>query len=655
MEAIGTDHERRFVVHRRHGDGERRRGAGVVATIGGPAVVGEADGDLRGSGRVRRRGVGQGAGGVDRRRGREERRIVVGHAERDDLRDLVGWPRRDRAGPSGDRLGTGIFENEVIPAGGERGCVVHRGDGDCDGGGFRVESAVIGDSVGPRVGPDIVGIRDVIEGAVGVARHRAVGGCIHDGHARRLHRAIDIDVVGDDRAGRERGVLQGREASATVVDGDRRVVAGADRDRHLGRRRGGAAGIGDRVGEGVEARGVRIGRVVECPVAVGRHRAVRWWGDDGQRRRIDRIVDVGVVDRDRSGAEGRVLFGCEPIAGVIDRGRRVVDGRDRDPHRCSDGLSTFVVGDRVGEQVRAGDVVVGHIGERAVAVCRGGARRWWRGDACAAVQHCAVGVGVVARDVGGDEDGVLGGRVARTVIAVRDRCDVGSGRNVERDRRDRAPVGRVACAVPDRRGADEVRIQGVAHDVAVDCGGDVGRRADARDGEGLAVAVGVVGEQRRSGDGARFVLDRVEPVVPGLGRIGCGGDLDGRIGSIAQPPGITGLVGEGHGAGPVERRFVGDPVVADRGRQVLTALDRHDREFVAVRVGVVREQFGEGDRRCDVLRAGDTIVVDVGRRWRQRSGAHGELHRALFADVVLAHLVDQRVGTCESVVGVVLE
>src|SRR4029078_3650080 len=78
------------VVDRGDGDRERLVGTGVAAAVGGAAVIVDVDRDRGHAIGVGGRRVGQRAGRVDRRLGREEGVVVVGDDEVDELALLVG-------------------------------------------------------------------------------------------------------------------------------------------------------------------------------------------------------------------------------------------------------------------------------------------------------------------------------------------------------------------------------------------------------------------------------------------------------------------------------------------------------------------------------------------------------------------------------------
>ena len=127
---------------------------------------------------------------------------------------------------------------------------------------------------------------------------------------------------------------------------------------------------------------------------------MRWARD--QRRRQRRAFDIAVVAndaRDKRRLDQRRVF-VRRVA-VVDRNRRVVDGRDRDAHRRDIAVERPVV-DLVGEAIRpvvvgirrVGECAIGIEGERAVA----GPRHKRRRQRIAI--NIAIATGQVADDAG---------------------------------------------------------------------------------------------------------------------------------------------------------------------------------------------------------------------------------------------------------------
>src|SRR5205085_1158855 len=133
----------------------------------------------------------------------------------------VGVVAQDARRAHGQRR---VLGRRVAVVGGRRR-VVHRGDGQGDGGRRgAVRVAVVG-LVGEGVGAVVVGRRGVGEAAVGVERQRPVRRAA-DQHGRQCV-PVHVRVVTKNPGGRqgEGRVLRGRVA---VVGGDRRVVDRGD-------------------------------------------------------------------------------------------------------------------------------------------------------------------------------------------------------------------------------------------------------------------------------------------------------------------------------------------------------------------------------------------------------------------------------------------
>ena len=258
-------------------------------------------------------------------------------------------------------------------------------------------------------------------------------------------------------------------------------------------------------------------------------------------------------------------------------------------------------------------------------------------------QRVAVGVGVIGQDArGGHGQGrVLGGRVA---VRHRDRGGVGGGdRQADRDRV--GVEGPVVGLVGEAVGADVAGRRDVA-DRAVGAQGqaavaDVGHQDR---GQGVAVGVGVVGQDARGGDHEGRVLGRgVRVGHRDRGGIGGGhGQADGGGVRVDRP--VVGLVGEAVGTDIAGRRDVADRAVGAQGEGAVADVGHQDRaQGVAVGIGVVAEDARGGDRQGRVL--GGRVGVGHGDR-----GGVGGGHRQADRDGVgvegpVVGLVGEGVGT----------
>ena len=281
--------------------------------------------------------------------------------------DRDGAVRRTAIGgkTEGQRVAVRIVPGElagdrgVFAAGGRaarsRRRVVDRRDVDRDRSG-RGPALAVGDGVGESVGTVVVGVRHVIERAVGIVRDSAVRGRAvrrqTEGqriaiHIRRLDAAADRTVflraIGRVRRGRR------------VVDW-----------RHIHRDRAGcdtAIAVGHAIGERIRAVEIRVRHIGVRTVGIDRHHAVRriTVGRQGEGQRV--AVHIG-----RRQAAGDVA--------VFRAGRRTARREGRIVHRRHiqrDGRgvrAALPVGDGVGEAV--GAVVIGgrRVGVAAVRIDR---------------------------------------------------------------------------------------------------------------------------------------------------------------------------------------------------------------------------------------------------------------------------------------------
>ncbi len=181
----------RLVVHRCDEDVEGLRRAGVVATVGNPAVVLKLDHNRGRAVGIRGQCVRQLAGGVDGRLRREQAVVVVADVERERLARLVRRPGADRGGPTGHRLRCRILVHRLIGTLGKAGRIVDRVDRDRE----RLARA----GVAPPVGRAAVVHQFEADGraAVGVDSQRVgqLAGCGINGRSRSEQ--ARIVVAGD--------------------------------------------------------------------------------------------------------------------------------------------------------------------------------------------------------------------------------------------------------------------------------------------------------------------------------------------------------------------------------------------------------------------------------------------------------------------------
>ncbi|GJD54050.1 hypothetical protein OPKNFCMD_6830 [Methylobacterium crusticola] len=503
----------RCVVHRSDRDGDRvGHGRGAVADRVGEAV---------GPGIVRRRGVGEGAGGIDRDRAvRRRRREGVGQGvavEVGGSRQAIAYRRvLDR------REGGVIADGRVVGARDRDG--ENRSRGAALAVGDRVVDARAAGDPGRQVVE--IGAGREVERAVGADREQAAGragargadagtGTVDRDDAQGIAVWVAVGagtVVGEDRAC-DRHALDRRDG----VGLGHRGRVGDPQDDGLGRR--GSGGITHRHRDGVEAaidlRGGGIDGAGDHPGG-GIDREPGREAGGGKEQGV--AVDVGEEARD---VEADGLAVREGPVGDRRGDRRVVDRRHGDRHRVGHGAAA--VAHRVGEAVGPGEVGVRRIGEGAPGADRDGAVRCLR--ALGVDEGIAVGVGRTRQRPGQDP-----------VFRGRDR-EVGGGRRVvgagDRDgeRRRRGGAGRIGGRVGHARRAALALLQVLEGRARIEVvgavrpdregaagrarhgGPDTGRQAgDRHDREGVALGISVVGQHRGAGKDRR-VLPRRRRVV----------------------------------------------------------------------------------------------------------------------------------------------
>ena len=487
------------------------------------------------------------------------------------------------------------------------------------------------DGEGELVSAHIAGVRRVDVVAVGVVdRHRAVGGLRCDGVAQRI--AVDIGT------GDGAGDLVILVAGSAAGDGHRRVIDGLDGDGR-GSDGAGAGGIGDLVGEGVNAVEIQRRHIDELATAE-RHTAMA-------RLAVDR-VSGGVAGVDVAGRRRDVDAGSIFSAGGEDVGsnRCVIGSSQGDRHGLGRAGGQAIAGGK-GEAVRA--VVVGgrgvHVG--AIGAEHHGAMRRARADGEGQCRAFDVGAGDGAADRGifnacsrrggghggvvDCRDGDVGGSNGRSARAIGDTV-------LEAVRTIEVGVRNVLELTGDQRNGAAGRVgnHGVGGGVAgVRIGGrwgdgdgdrifsarskhGVGRRAivGAGDGDrqdaiaGRALAVG-----DRVGHGHSAGLAGADVVVGGVGRVEgvstVGAEAqasDRRLGDgEREAQGVIlciGVIG-GHGAGNGQAAFGGGIGVSVRDRRGVRLIGQHQHGQIGRRVGRVdRVGVGRIDRVIEIQGGG---------------------------------------------------
>src|SRR5437870_5380608 len=399
----------------------------------------------------------------------------------------------------------------------------------------------------------------------------------------------------------------------------------------------------------------------------------------------------------------RVLFRCAVVyfdRGVLGGGgavvvgdRRVVDRRDRNRDRGR--AAALGVGDwrrgrgavvtglrseegRVGKEGGVGEGAVGVEGQAAVgrvAELGGG-------------EGVGLGVGVVGEDAGGRAVE----HCDRAALGHGGAVVVGDRRVVHRRDRNRDSGRGAALGVGDWRRARRAVVTGLVGEgvggglaavvavaegaVGVEGHAAVGRVAELRRGEGVALGVGVVGED--AGGVAVEGGDRAALGHGGRGGVGVGlvvhrrdrnrgGGRGAALGvrRAVRRAVVAGLVGEGVAGGLAAVVAVAEGAVGVEGHAAVGRVaELGGGEGVALGVRVVGQDAGggaveHGDRAA--LRHGGAVVVGdrrvVDRRARNRDGGRGAalgVRRAVRRAVV-AGLVGEGVGGCLAAVVAVAE
>ena len=213
---------------------------------------------------------------------------------------------------------------------------------------------LVGNGVGKGVFALITRIGGVDVSAIGVDHHRAMARV--SGFAPHVA-AVRAGRVVTGQAATHRLVLGG---AGGVVHRHGYTVSRAHGDRHR-RRALVAILVGDGVGEGIGAYIAGVGRVGVTAVGLDRYAAMAWVG--GLAPHVA-AIGAGRVVAGQATADGLVLRGA---GGIVYRHGHIVDRLDRQRHRGA-ALVAVLVGDGVGEAVRAVVVRFGRVDEGAVGV-----------------------------------------------------------------------------------------------------------------------------------------------------------------------------------------------------------------------------------------------------------------------------------------------
>ena len=275
---------------------ERLRGAGVEAAVEHATVVVQLHGHRRRAVRVDGRRVGQRAVGRDGRRSREERGVVIGDDEVQQLAVLVGRSGTGVGRPARHGARTGVFEHGLVGALGEGRRVVHEVERD----GERLRRAGVHAAVRHTA---VVAERHADVGHANGVRRRVVGeGAVrrNRGLRREQRRGVGVDV--------ERQRLRGfvcrtrADPGGPARDGLR---AGVFEQRLVGALGEGGGVVDRRHRDGEHLRRARVGAAVgDAAVVAHRHRDVRRPVRVGRRRVSERSVRR---NRGLRGEQGRVV------------------------------------------------------------------------------------------------------------------------------------------------------------------------------------------------------------------------------------------------------------------------------------------------------------------------------------------------------------
>ena len=486
-----------------------------------------------------------------------------------------------------ERYGLAVrVDGRVELLGGRR--VVHRGDGDgqrCGGN----AALAIADGVGDQRIAVEIGRGGEGQRAVRIDHHGSAG-CAGGGDGQRI--AIGRIVVRQDGDGNGRVFRSRRE----IVDGNRRdVLHRIDEGRgdRFPARIGG--GDGHRVGA-VDA-GIGIERAADdAGDRIDRQRRRQAGGSEGQRIAVH--VGEGSRGRDRN------RFAVVPVlVGDAGGGGCIVDRRDN--HINDSGRETaFTIADRVFDRVRAVEIGIRHVGNRAVGVDGYGAvARNRAGDG----QCVAIGIDVVRQHRNGD------GRVFGDGDAVvrRDRRDIGHFPG-EAERRGSA----AAIVGGDGDGIDAaVHLAGRIVDRAGDLAGhgidaEAGGQADGGVGQRIAVRIGE-GRGGRDADRVGIVVCLVGDRAHDHGRIVHFANGNQHDGGVEAAVAVAHLIGDRVRAAEIGVRGVGDRTVGVDDHGAVGSARAADGQRIAVRIGIVRQHV-DGNGR--VFQRGGGIVRSHGRR-----------------------------------------
>ncbi len=359
--------------------------------------------------------------------------------------------------------------------------------------------------------------------------------------------------------------------------------------------------------------GVVLGAAIEGVIAfvaaerIVPRRAVQRVGD----RRADQVIVAG----------GTVLQAA--LDAEIDRAGR---------------HATMAVRHRVGEDGRAAIAVVRREGDDA-GIERNGTmgRALDRREG----QAVAIGIRVIGQQVGGVERRRLAGD--QSIGAVRhrdrrvvDRIDGDIDRTGRRRRAVREDVGEVGRAVI-------VGVRGKGDVIAVKHRCPVGGTRDARNGQGVAVGVMVVRQQRRQRD----VDSRV--FVGGRRIAACHRRIVREVDRCRRRSGaavaVRHSIGKGRQAAITGRGRKDNIAADDLDGAMGHALDGGDRQAVAVDVTVIAQQVADGDKLVGIGHADIGAVITCHRRVIDRGDI--DINRALRRRVAIRQSVGNGCGAVE--------
>ena len=388
----------------------------------------------------------------------------------------------------------------------------------------------IADAVGYRRRPGEAGLRDKLQRAIRVDRHRtlrAAGRC----HHQRI--TVHIGVIGQDIDCRQRRTGVGNQRP--IDNGHRRIVDGGNIDRH-GRICRATMTVADRVADRRCAIEIGGRHEIQRTVRVDCHRAARAAGRrDGQRITIHVAVITQHVD-----VIARRVF-AERQRPVIDCNRRIIHGRDID--RDTGSRSTAVtIADRVADRRRA--VEIERRGEFQ------GAIRVDRDRAIGAAGRCngqriAIHVAVVAQHVDIVQHRIFIGGQRPVVDSHRRIID---RHNVDVDGRRRRTAMAIADRVADRRCTIEIQVRHkIEGSVRIDADRPI-RAGRGRDRQRIVVRVTVVAQHVDAVQG-RIFIGNENTIIAGNGRVVTASNRDGQRTAGIAALAIRNGVGEALGRG----------------------------------------------------------------------------------------------------------